>query len=690
MFERFLHQTPFFRLLLPFVLGIVFQIKADLWNGVSLYILLSSLLLSILFIIVGITENFNGNKIWGLTASVVLFCTGAQLVIIKEQAETYFNNKKKTFIATIIEQPEEKENSFKTTLRLDYFEDSSEWKVSQSKILCYIQKDSVELNLHLGDQVVAQSYINEIKHSGNPYTFNYKRYLKFQEIYNQCYLKYDQYQIINQNHGLWLRRFSNNIRQNLLGIYKQNNISGNEFAVLSALTLGYKNELTPELKESFSASGAMHVLAVSGLHVGIIYIILCKLLFFLQKRKYGQYLQSLIIIAILFFYALLTGLSDSVLRATIMFTFITAGKMFKRQLSVYNSIAASAFILLLTNPYSVMNVGFQLSYAAVISIVFFQPKIYALLQIEKRIPDYIWQLISVSIAAQIGTFPITIYYFDQFPLYFIITNIVIIPVVTLIIYSAFFLFIFSFSQVITLLISKIIYGLTWFLNKSILMIENLPYAKIRQISIDSNEVVLLLTLIVISSFFLISKKYIYLKFSFLLLLLLSLYNIIFTQMNSQKTLFAVHHIQDMSALHFIHGNKAHFICNQPIRFEDKNINYNIKPLWKHFNIDKNNLMIEHSSGPINYFTFKNKKFIHIKNNFFIKYTINKKLTTDFLILSENAGISINQLNMFFDFNLIIFDSSNSHYTVNRWKQECKQNNIQFYDVLNDGAFVEYL
>ncbi|PLX15260.1 MAG: hypothetical protein C0597_09055, partial [Marinilabiliales bacterium] len=445
MFERFLHQTPFFRLVVPLMLGILFQIKFRLPSQYNPYILIGLLIISFLFLFLKLTASYNLNKIWGIVISLYLFFLGLELASLKQQKEYSFSDDKHTFIATLIEQPEEKEKSVKTILKLDLIKDSAQWTQNSSIVLCYLEKDSLSLQMNMGDEMLASAYINEPVHTGNPYAFNYKKYLSYKEIYNQCYIQSGYYQVLTYNKGSKVKLISNRLRQRLLNIYYANQIHGDEFAVLSALTLGYKSELTPEIKESFSTSGAMHILAVSGLHVGIIYIILCKLLFFLQRIKYGKYLQSAIIILMLFFYAFITGLSASVFRATIMFTFISIGKIFTRQVNIYNSIAASAFLLLLMNPYAIMNVGFQLSFAAVLSIVFFQPRLYSLLTINNTLVDYFWQLVSVSIAAQIGTFPITMFYFGQFPVYFMLTNIIVIPAVTIIIYGAFILFILSFS-----------------------------------------------------------------------------------------------------------------------------------------------------------------------------------------------------------------------------------------------------
>ena len=690
MFEKFLHQTPFFRFAISFIVGILFQINYSIINVAIIYILGTLLFVTLIFVFLKLTQSYTINKIWGVIISLVLFFSGMQLVNIKQQNIFNVKDSEYTFIATIIEQPEEKEKSIKAVLKIDCIKDSVSWIKNSSQILCYFQKDSSTLRLNLGDQILVQSYLNEIKHSGNPYSFNYKNYLSFKDIYNQCYVKTDHFKIIAHDKGSIIRILSNKTRQKLLRIYQRNDISGDEFAVLSALTLGYKSELTPELKESFSTSGAMHILAVSGLHVGIIFIILCKLLFPLQRNKYGKIIQSIIIIVVLFFYAFLTGLSDSVFRATIMFSFISIGKMFTRQINIYNTISASAFILLIINPYSIMNVGFQLSFAAVISIVFFQPKIYSLLSFKNKIPDYFWQLVSVAIAAQIGTFPITIYYFEQFPAYFILTNIIIIPVATLIVYGAILLFIVSFSNILTLYISKGLSLITFFLNSSVNFIEQLPYSKIDALNIDASELTILILLIFLISFFIITKKLNFLKYSVWVLIGLMIYNISSNYIKSTKSILTVHNISGISAINIIEKNKAFFIYNEEISTNEKNIKYNVASLWQEYGIDKKDISHLQSYKSTNYYTFKNKRILQIKSNTINKYAPGEKLNLDYIILSENINIKISELKKYFEFKKIIFDSSNSFYKIQNWEKECIKNNISYYNVIDKGAFIEYL
>ena len=185
-------------------------------------------------------------------------------------------------------------------------------------------------------------------------------------------------------------------------------------AVFSALTLGYKNDLDKEMQASFAGAGAMHILAVSGMHVGIIFLILKQIFALFGILKSNYKLKYIIILLCIWFYALLTGLSPSVTRAAVMATFILCGKVFGKRTNIYNSIAASAFVLLLFNTNYLFDVGFQLSYTALIGIVFFYKRIYTLIFVRNMPLNYMWQLTTIGISAQIGTFPLGIYYFNQF------------------------------------------------------------------------------------------------------------------------------------------------------------------------------------------------------------------------------------------------------------------------------------
>lgn len=686
MFEKFLHQTPFIKFVFPLILGIILKINLPpttinlLYPFVFFFIVITTLQ------VFKIPNRFIGNRIWSILIFLALFNLGALLVQKKELKLFQFKNQEYSIVATVIENPVEKEKSVKTTLKINSIKDSVAWINPKSKVLVYFEKDSLTKAIKLGDKIYTKSYINEIKHSGNPFAFNYKEYLRYKDIHYQIYIKKDRFKRIDSNCGSQIILFSNNLRQKLLSIYQNNQITGNEFAVLSALSLGYKTELTPELKESFSTSGAMHVLAVSGLHVGIIFIILTKLLFFLNRNKHTKLVQSFIVITVLLFYATITGLSSSVIRATIMFSFICIGKTFTRQVNIYNSISASAFIMLLYNPYTLMDVGFQLSYLAVISIVFFQPKIYSLFTPKHKLTDYIWQLVSVAIAAQIGTFPITIHYFEQFPVYFILSNILIIPIVSIIIYGAILLFIFSFSFMLSALIAKALNWVTWLLNTNVEFIEQLPFSKITGLIIERIEIYILIAVILFLSFFIIKKQLQYVRLMLYCLSAFAVYNIYLSYINSQKSLFIVYNIPQTSSYSFIDNKQCKLMSDSILN--SKNIEYNILPLIKHLGIRNITNTINSDTVRIfNSYSFHGKRILHINNNKLLDYKTQNKLPADYIILSENTTINIADLTKLFEFKSLIFDASNSHYKIQNWEKECKKLNLHYHSIADNGAFI---
>ena len=687
MFERFLHQTPFFRFTLALIAGIVFQI---IFPQTSLP---TKILCLIIFIfIVGLqftkqTQHFYINRLWGILVSFFIFLWGIQLVESKQQAKLHFDSNQKIYIATIIEEPSEKPNSYQTTLSIHYVKDSCCWKQKNGKILAYFEKDTNVHQLAFGDQLIIESYVNPVKHSGNPKTFNYKKYLAFRDIHYQTYVQSGQFEILNHKQGPGLYQFSNKIRSNLLNIYQENNITGDEFAVLSALTLGYKEELTADVRESFSSSGAMHILAVSGLHVGIIYIILVRILFFLQRNKYGRIIQSLLIILALFFYAFLTGLSNSVLRATIMFSIVALGKVFIRQSNIYNTIFLSAFIMLLANPYSITDVGFQLSYMAVFSIIFFYPKIYSLIEVKYALGDKIWQLISVAVAAQIGTFPLTLFYFNQFPVYFILANIFIIPIAIILIYAAVTLFLLSFSDFIIGFLAPAVKYITFGLNYAVKIISELPFSKIQNIQLDLFEVMILILIILFLSFFILSKRIHFFKLAMVFLFIIPCYNLITKYIKSQESYFIVYNIPKISAIDFVENNKNQLFINTKATMDSSFIKYNMIPFWQNQKIEKPTI---HTlpDQPCHYYYYKNQKIIQVNSNSLFRDPSNNKFDVDYVILSENPRLDIKDLTRNLNFKMLIFDSSNNYYSIAKWKKQCQEVGLNYYDLTEQGAFIK--
>ena len=357
------------------------------------------------------------------------------------------NGNHQYFLVEVESKPQDKERSIGLQAQvLGYLDKSPEgnFKKAEAKLMVYLQKSVEARSLKFGDRIWLNTRLNELEPPGNPYEFDYKNYLNLKGIAWQAYADSSRWWISTSQIGFSLIRFSHQWQDFFLEKINQWRLRERETAVSKALLLGFREDIDQELMKAYSSAGAMHVLAVSGLHVGIIYLMLAKALFFLQGKAWRRGLKLLLLIVFLWGYALLTGLSASVVRAATMFSFVAVGQLFNRHTSIYNTIVVSAFFLLLIKPTYLFEVGFQLSYAAVFGIVWLQPRMERLLPaLPTRLLRGLWAITTVSIAAQLATFPLGLYYFHQFPALFLISNILVIPLVSILMYYGIGLLVFT-------------------------------------------------------------------------------------------------------------------------------------------------------------------------------------------------------------------------------------------------------
>ena len=698
------HQIPIVRLIIPFITGIIFQIQFSLVLQYCFQIIIAlSFLYLILIKIKKLNRSYNIRWIFGIVICLILFFIGVEVVILQNKKLLKANaNEKGLVIATVIKQPEEKPKSIKLIVEVNSIKDKSQWVNTSGKAIVYLQKDSSSNKIKFGNKLMFNSILSDIKNSGNPDEFDYRKYLAFHLISRQTYIKSKNWKILSEDKGNKIFLYSAKLRNYLLSIYKKNNITDKEFSVLSALTLGYKNKLDEQTKKSYSSSGAMHILAVSGLHVGIIYFIISHLLTFLNKKTITHIIKTILIIIILWTYALLTGLSASVMRSTTMFMFVAISGPMKRYTNIYNTIAASALLLLCINPFYIYDVGFQLSYLAVTGIVFFYNKIYSIFEIHNFFIDKIWSLTSVSIAAQLSTFPIALFYFHIFPNYFLLTNMIVIPFATLLIYLAILLFVFSPFNSIALIIAKILSFSVKTLNYSVSFIEQLPYSTTNNIYIDDYQTILLYLIIILTTSFFIIRKSKYLQLALVSVIVFLSINIYHTyNLNKQKK-FIVYNIRNVSAYNFIKGKKNIFITNIDENSYKKKIKNQIVNNWlklglkneRLFNINNSNIdknKFEHINKndffyKHKFINFMGKRFLIVNNDIYKNNKLNKKIRIDYLILSNNVNFSIYDIITKFDVKQIILDSSNSLWKNKIWKKDCNLYNINCHSVSDLGAY----
>ncbi len=343
---------------------------------------------------------------------------------------------------------------------------------TSGKSIAFLEIDKLSKNLGYGDMILIRGKLDTIASSQHTSGFDFKKYYASKGITHTAQV--EDWTLIEKYDGLYniiLRQ-----RQHLLGILKKHLKTENEYAVGAALCLGNKDFLSDEIKNKFATVGAMHVLAVSGLHVGIIFSMLFTFLnIFKTRNKFWVVLKILITLLGIWLFVFLTGGSPSVLRAGIMFSFITISVYIRKYKNTYNTLAAAAILLLVYDPYLIYDVGFQLSFTAVAGIVYLHPKIYALLYFKWMIPDYLWQITSVGIAAQIATFPIGLYYFHHLPVNFLFTGLFVVPFAFIILSLGILLFIVQLvSSTLAAAVGYTLYLAIWTNNALINLVFLLP------------------------------------------------------------------------------------------------------------------------------------------------------------------------------------------------------------------------
>ncbi len=472
---------PFLRYL-PFILIGIFIGQSN-WSPsfMSLALALSLLWLAYLIVIVKL-ENGKSKFQPGYLAYVGLILFGA-LLVQNKLVQTDFNTEilhSDSYLAEVTLYDQQKPNSFENLLEVKSILVDGVWKDAQVKVLIYHQN---EQGLEPGQVLLVKKNPEQITPPLNPLEFDYRQYLERQGIHFRQFLGKD-YQVVDSARTSVFDYFLVRLRHEIGEMLKSKIPDENSAQIALALLLGQKKELDPTIKEAYTQAGVMHILAVSGLHVGIIYALFILILKPLKLKKERARLYLLVVILIIWLYAFLTGLSPSVVRAATMFSLLTFGQMRERPPSIYNILAFSAILMITINPNVIYEVGFQLSYLAVLGIVMIQPLILNLWLPRHKVLEYIWQLTSVSVAAQLVTFPLSIYYFHVFPTYFLLGNLLILPLAFVIMQVGVPLMMLGWIPLLGEVLGWVLSWLIWLQNWIAEAIRVIPGGKLDRLTID--------------------------------------------------------------------------------------------------------------------------------------------------------------------------------------------------------------
>lgn len=678
-----LQRTPFFQLLLALVSGIVLYQFIQL----PLYLLicllgLSFLIITLSFFLQKSALQYRFRYIFGVGSFLCMAVIGHWLCLNFEKKSEFSElNHRAIYEAELITAPQEKERSYTFQVELLQRYDSITASPVRGKAILYIQKDSLPPDLLLGDRIMLDAEFKAPDGVQNPMGFDYANYLKRQGIGATAYIPTEKWQKTGHNSAFSISRFANKCRNYLLEIYSKYKIDGAEFAVLAALTLGYTDSLEPDIYQLYSHTGAVHILSVSGLHVAIVYGAIYFLLGFLKRNRREIVLRVLISVIFIWAYAIITGLSPAVLRASMMLSIVAIGTMLNRQMQIYNSVLASAFVLLLFNPNLIFNIGFQLSYSAVLSIVAFQKSISRLYTPKNKILKWIWDLTAVSLAAQLGTAPISVYYFSQFPNYFLLTNYAAIPLSTWIIYGAILLLFVSFIPILASAVAFLLKWMIWLMNYLLALIVTLP-GSISILSITGLQMMMLIAAILFLTAFAYNKKFVTLAVS-LSLILGFFVNLAWRQFESiDNSKMIVFSDNRTPIVNFIDGKKNYVYATDELKAMNVGNAY-----WRSSLLKMPEFLSRNDWFEDGFASFKGKRILILKDDLLRYKTSENPLEVDYLIISNRLKPRIDEILELIIPKKIIVDKSISQWYTNSIRQACEKNNIEFYSIAESGAYI---
>ena len=542
------------------------------------------------------------------------------------------------------------------------------------KSLLNVQKDSTKTSLKVDDVVLTKTIIRDLIPPLNPNQFDYKDYLQKKHIYHQLYTTSAELLILkrekNSAFGLAAQ-----LRETINLKLKKYNFKPDELSIINALILGQRQDISKEIYDSYTQAGAIHILAVSGLHVGIVLLILNFLFKPIERFKHGTIIKTIIIVILLWCFAVIAGLSASVTRAVTMFSIVAIGMNYKRQTNIYNTLAISMFVLLLFKPNFLFDVGFQMSYLAVFSIVWIQPLLYKLWSPKLFLVDKFWQIFTVTIAAQLGVFPISLFYFHQFPSLFFISNLVIIPFLGTILGLGILIIVLVLLNSLPQFLASTFGYVISLMNDFVTFISKQEAFLFKHISFGILSVIssYILIIAIVKLYQKISFKYV----SFALLsIALFISVLIFNEFNVSTSEFLIFHKSRYSII----GIKQN------------------KNLILHHNLDSlfylnDNLVVNYKVGN----SIKDIKTDSIKSI----YKINDKLLLvvdslgayrtsfkpDYVLLRNSPKINLNKLIDHLQPDLIIADGSNYKTYQERWLETCLKKELPFYQTSKKGALI---
>lgn len=571
------------------------------------------------------------------------------------------------FSVSVIDEPRirEKYTEFRASVNTCFF--NGRRHPAAGNMLVRVRGGSGTGNPEYGSQFLIPANYAGIPGPANPGEFDYRSWLFNQNILYRCTLNAQQLIPLKSNSAGtipgWLIKF----RQRQISFYRTLIKNKEAFAVASTLILGYRSDLSQETLADYTKTGTIHALSVSGMHVGMVYLILDRALRMLNRNKLLSLVKILLMIMAIWLYTLLTGYSPSALRSAVMLTLFIAGKSMGRPLSGDRILSSSALLLLIYNPLLLWDAGFQLSYLAVAGLIFLHPQIRNLITFRIKLIQHLWSLISISLAAQIFTFPFSIYYFHQFPTYFLLGNLFIALPATAVMYLGLALLVLRWSWIAI--------PFEWsiqLMNKGLDVIAHLPYSTIGQIWINKPELIILFFSVILFNAAMAGGKTRHFYYPLILLLFFEGSSTFRKIQVGRPMRLLPFYLQRGYAVAVISGKSATLITD--LEPESTSFQIHVQPALGQSGIDRiqfknwDNIKKRTSTSNQHQLLAAGKKIL-LADSLLNGKTIQNRAEFDIIWIHGNTQLDLMELSRKVSFQEIWLDGSSNRYTIRRICQD---------------------
>ena len=679
-FSALWKQAPLIRFAIPLFAGIVLQEAI----GFSENQLIAGTLLLFLFYagicFIPSVIHFEKPYLKGIPLMMLCLISGAWLYYVNDLSHHtdwigHYNKNQPVIIVTLKEPAIERAKTYKAEAVVEAIFHKGEWQKVSGNILMYFSKDTDERMLCYGAKWAVSSLLRPIKNAGNPGEFDYAGYAAKKNIYHTSFETSATGFYLGQSRDFGFMRLIHASRTSIVSVFKKylSDYPGTS-GLAEALVIGYKNDLDRQVVSDYTNTGVVHVIAISGMHLALVYFVLEWLwrLLAIHRRKI---LSGILSILILWVFSFLTGGSPSVLRSAIMFTFVISGRMINREGSVFNSLTASALFLAAYDPFVLWDAGFLLSHFAVLGLITLQPVLSDLIQIKNKWIARAVDMLLLTTAAQVFTLPLCLYYFHQFPVYFLLSNLIIIPLSTIILFGGILLIMVSSFPELAGLVGFLLGYLIKWMNGIAALIGRWPGALIKDIYFGKVGLVLLFIFIIFLSLWLIRNEIKFLKASFALLFLFFLVGAFIEIHHARQRLFIVYNVRGHSACDIILGNR-YFFWGDSALVSDRHLQDSI------LSGSRNYLRADHQMAG-----FDMERYSFLDAGRFKIACMNDRRATlaDFVVVNGQRGC-ISDFTWVQQKQQVIFDGSCKLWKIEKWMSRADSLHLHGYPVPLKGAF----